>query len=112
MAVSINPGINAKPAGLNGGSAKRRRGSTALPGPKFDFGRVTLPRHRQTGRSALPYQRRRDRVCLKIISRRRGELHETPFLEAFPESGARVTRPSETVEMVSAAPSAPRSAAQ
>jgi hypothetical protein len=41
------------------------------------------------GRADLP-------SLLGTISRRRGELHETPFSKAFDELGARVTRPSDT----------------
>jgi hypothetical protein len=43
------------------------------------------------------------RVCLKTISRRRGELHEPTFSKAFNESGARVTSPSDIIETVPAA---------
>ena len=67
--------------------------------------RVAVSMHRDC--AAVARRGRRSEVCLKTISRRRGELHQPPFSEAFDKSGARITRPSDNFEMVSSAPSLP-----
>jgi hypothetical protein len=56
------------------------------------------------GRAAVPRRRRSGRVCLKTISRRRGELHESLTHTMPLKMGTRITRRSDTFETVPAAP--------
>jgi len=85
MAVSFNIGTDCQAAGNSSsceGGARHFRRRMAMAGQAVRAG--VRARWQQNGGQV-------GRERLKTISRRRGELHESPFSEAFYESGASIT---------------------